>query len=79
MRTIPLAEAKSHFSAVIKDVESGDEIAISYGKKKETVAIIVPYSKWKKSNKRQLGTLRSKGEVVFADDFAMTDEELLNC
>jgi len=78
MKTIPLAEAKNHFSSVIRDVESGDEIAISYGRKKETVAIIVPYEKWKKSNRRQLGTLQEKGAVIFADDFSMTDEELLN-
>jgi prevent-host-death family protein len=79
MKIMPLAEAKNQFSSVIKDVESGYEIAISYGRKKEMVAVIVPYEKWKKTNKRQLGTLRGKGEVIFADDFEMTDEELLNC
>ena len=30
-----------------------------------------------KTKKRLLGTLQSKGSVQFADDFTMTDEELL--
>ncbi|MDR1485713.1 MAG: hypothetical protein LBT09_12940 [Planctomycetaceae bacterium] len=32
----------------------------------------------KKNKKRELGTLQNKGSVKFADDFTMTDEELLN-
>jgi prevent-host-death family protein len=76
MKTLQLAEAKNHFSAVLKDVESGNEIAISYGKKKETIAVIIPYEKWKKSRKRELGTLEERGSVKFADDWYMTDEEL---
>ena len=77
MKTLQVAEAKSHFSTVIKDVEGGDEIVIAYGKKKETVAVIIPYEKWKKSQKRQLGSLEGKMTVAFADDFKMSDEELL--
>lgn len=77
MLTLPLAEAKTHFSSVIKEVGEGHEIAISFGKKRETVAVIVPYEAWKKSRKRELGTLSDKGTVSFAADFSMTDEELL--
>jgi Arc/MetJ family transcription regulator len=29
-------------------------------------------------NKRKLGTLKGKGTVTFADDWYMTDEELVN-
>jgi antitoxin (DNA-binding transcriptional repressor) of toxin-antitoxin stability system len=43
MRTLSLAEAKTHFSAILKDVGLGNEVAISYGKKKETIAVIIPY------------------------------------
>jgi prevent-host-death family protein len=78
MKTLPLAEAKTHFSSIIKDVEAGNEVAISYGKKKQTIAVIIPYEKWKKSKKRQLGTLEGKMSVTFTDDFAMTDEELIS-
>jgi prevent-host-death family protein len=43
MKALALAEAKTHFSAVMKEVEQGNEVAISYGKKKETIAVIMPY------------------------------------
>jgi len=78
MKTLQMAEAEANFSAVLRDVQAGDEIAIASGKKNETVAVIIPYEKWKKSQKRQLGTLEGKMSVEFAEDFYMTDEELLN-
>jgi antitoxin (DNA-binding transcriptional repressor) of toxin-antitoxin stability system len=74
MKVLQTAEAKAHFSSVIKDVESGNEIAIAYGKQKKTVAVIIPYDQWKKSKKRQLGTLQHKAKV----HFSMSDEELIN-
>jgi antitoxin (DNA-binding transcriptional repressor) of toxin-antitoxin stability system len=78
MKVLQTAEAKAHFSSVIRDVQAGNEIAIAYGKQKQTVAVIVPFEQWKKSKKRQLGTLEGKMSVTFSDDFAMTDEELIN-
>jgi len=78
MKTLQSAKAKTNFSLVLKDVEAGNEVAITYGKKKQTVAVIIPYEKWKKNQKRQLGTLEGKMSVKFASDFAMTDEELVN-
>jgi len=77
MKTIQLAEAKTHFSSVLRDVEAGNEVAILYGKKKKTIAVIIPYDKWKKNQKRELGSLTGKVSVHFADDFKMTDEELI--
>jgi prevent-host-death family protein len=78
MKTLQLAEAKTHFSSILRDVEAGNEVAIAYGKRKKTIAVIIPYEKWKKSQKRQLGTLEGKITVEFAKDFSMTDEELIN-
>lgn len=78
MKTLPLDEAKNHFSSVLKEVEAGNEIAISYEKTKETIAVIVPYQTWQKIKKRELGTLKGKANVEFATDFSITDEELLN-
>jgi len=78
MKTLQSAEAKTHFSSVLKDIQAGNEVAIVFGKKKETVAVIIPYEKWKKNQKRQLGSLEGKMSVKFAEDFAMTDEELIN-
>ena len=78
MKTLPVIEAKMHFSSLVKEVASGNEIAISYDKEKEAVAVIIPYAVWKKSKKRTLGTLKNKAEVIFSDQFSMTDEELIN-
>jgi antitoxin (DNA-binding transcriptional repressor) of toxin-antitoxin stability system len=80
MKTLQSAEAKTHFSSILKlkDVEAGNEVVIAYGKKKQTIAVIIPYEKWKKSQKRELGTLEGKMSVSFRDDFKMTDEEIIN-
>ena len=78
MKTVQSAKAKTHFSSILKEVESGSEIAITYGKKKQTIAVIIPYKKWKRDQKRQLGTLEGKMSVAFSENFAMTDEELIN-
>ena len=78
MKVLQSAEAKTHFSSVLRDVQAGDEVAIAYGKKKETIAVIIPYEKWKKNQKRQLGTLEGKVTVEFSKDFYMSDEELIN-
>ena len=72
------AEAKAHFSSILREIEAGNEVAITYGKKKQAIAIIIPYEKWKKNTKRQLGTLEGKISVKFESDFAMTDEELIS-
>jgi len=78
MRVLQSAEAKTHFSSILRDIEAGNEVAIAYGRKKQTIAVIVPYDQWKKSKKRQLGTLKKKAKVHFSVDFAMSDEELIN-
>ena len=78
MKVLQSSEAKTHFSSVLREIEAGNEVAIAYGRKKQTVAVIVPYEQWKKSKKRQLGTLQKKAKVHFSADFAMSDEELIN-
>jgi prevent-host-death family protein len=78
MKTLQSAEAKTHFSSILKDVEAGNEVAIAYGRKKKTIAVIIPYEKWKRNQKRRLGTLEGKMSVKFTADFSMTGEELVN-
>jgi prevent-host-death family protein len=78
MKTVAVAEVKTHLSSLLKEVESGQEIAISFGKKKETIAVIIPYDTYRKSKKRELGTLKGKVTVEFKADYAMTDAELFN-
>lgn len=75
MKILSVGEFKANFSEVLKKVLSGEEIGISYGKKKEIVAKLVP--KTTKKAKRKIGILEGKGKVIFSHDFKMTGEEFL--
>ena len=75
MKTMTVGEFKTHFSEVIDQVMAGEEIAVTYGKKKEVFGYFVP-EKTKKP-KRKLGILEGKIEVIFKPDFKMTTEEFL--
>ncbi len=71
-----VGDFKANFSEVLKKVLNGEEVAISYGKRKEIVARIVPGSGEKKQ-KRKLGVFEANGKVVFKKDFSITEEEFL--
>jgi antitoxin (DNA-binding transcriptional repressor) of toxin-antitoxin stability system len=76
MQTMSVGEFKSNFSEILKRVLAGEEIGISYGKRKEIVARLVPKASLRKP-KRKLGILEGKGKVMFSNDFKMTEEEFL--
>ena len=76
MKTYAVGDFKTHFSEILERVRSGEEIIISYGKKKENVAVLIPYAAYK-SKKIRLGLLRHKSLKIH-DDFKMTEEELLS-
>ncbi len=76
MKTLPVGELKAQFSEVLEKVQNGETFGILYGKKKKPIAMIVPYSDTKKKE-RKLGILEGKAEVIFSDEFAISEEELL--
>jgi len=76
METMSVGEFKSNFSEILKRVLAGEEIGISYGKKKEIVARLVPKAPVKKP-KRKIGILEGKSKVIFNPGFKMTEEEFL--
>ncbi len=78
MKTLPVGEFKSHFSEVLESVKNGEEIAISYGRRKEKIAVIIPYTTYSKNTTRNLGILEKKAAFKVSDDFKMTDNEFLN-
>ena len=78
MKTLAVAEVKTHLSSLLKEVELGQEIGITFGRKKQTIAVIVPIDEYNKIKTRRLGTLEGRAKVNFVGDWAMTDEELLN-
>ena len=76
MMSFPVSEARANFSEVIKEAQNG-AVAITSGKKRETVVYIVSAKDWdlKKRKKRVAGKL-SHWNVTIADDWKMTDEEV---
>jgi prevent-host-death family protein len=72
-----IGELKAHFSDVVKEVQNGEEIVISYGKKRENVAVLIPYSAYQQTNKVKLGMLKGHATAEFAEDFKMAPAELL--
>ncbi len=78
MKTLPVAEVRMNFSALLREVKLGHEIGIAFGRKKETIAVIVPIEEYKKIKVRKLGTLEGRVKVEFGEDWSMTDEEFIN-
>jgi prevent-host-death family protein len=77
MKTMPVGELKARFSQVLEEVKGGEEIVVSYGKKHENVAVLIPYATYRKRNQIRLGLLENQGSAEFTDDFKMTSEEFI--
>ena len=78
MKTMTVGELKAQFSEVLRQmIKSGEPVAISYGKKKEKIAAIVPYSQIMPQAERSLGVMKGRARCVIHDDFALGDNELL--
>ncbi len=78
MQTLTIGELKAGFSEVLKKVRSGQEIVISYGKKREKVAVIVPYSAYVSTPERSLGLLKDRAGCIIHDDFEINEKEMLS-
>jgi prevent-host-death family protein len=76
MQTMTVGEVKARFSEVLDMVQRGEDVVISYGKKKEKIAVLVPFSHYQGKPQRKLGLLAGKATFSLRD-FAMADEELL--
>ena len=72
MKAISLSYAQANFHTIVREIASGYEYTITQGEREEALAVIIPYEKWQKTKKRQLGTLQNKGSVVFEPDFQIT-------
>lgn len=78
MQILTVGELKAHFSEILEQVKQGKEIIISYGKKRENVAVLVPYSGYHQKKPRKLGLLKGRAGCIIHDDFKMPDEEMLS-
>jgi prevent-host-death family protein len=77
VKTLTVGELKARFSEVLAQVKNGQEIIISYGRKREKVAVLVPYVQYRDKPERKLGLLKSRGRCVIHKDFKLSDEEML--
>jgi len=77
METLTAAEFKARFSEVLEKIRKGQRIAITYGRKREKVAIIIPYSESFEGGKRKIGLLEGKASFKVRKGFKLTDEEML--
>jgi len=78
MQTMTVGRFKAHFSEVLDLVQHGEDIVISYGKKKEKIAVLVPYARYGGKPQRTLGLLAGKASFSISADFKMSDDELLS-
>ena len=77
MKTISVGEFKSKFSQILDWIRKGEEVVVSYGRKKEEVAVLIDIKKFRKPRRRKLGPLEGKGTFKIHDDFEMSTKELL--
>lgn len=79
MKSLSVGEFKAQFSEVLELIQKGESVGVLYGKSKRPVAKLVPMNGSKpQKKKRKLGIWEGKVKFVFADNFKMTDEELLD-
>lgn len=78
MKNLQVGELKAKFSEVLEKVQQGESFGITYGKSKKLIAEINPPRKKEKQKKRKFGILDGKVNIVIADDFKMTEEELID-
>jgi prevent-host-death family protein len=77
MKTLAVGDFKTHFSEVLNEVKHGEEFVVCYGRKKEKVAVLVPYEKYIKKPVT-LGVLEGVATYSVHDDFKMAEEEFLS-
>ena len=79
MKTMTTADFKANFTSVVDELKHGNKVIITYGRKKEPLATIIPQSQLKKPNYSvELGDLKSQNWTYTLKDFEMTEEEFIN-
>lgn len=77
MKTLPVGEFKTQFSDVLDRVQHGEDIAVSYGRKKEKIAVLIPFSHYKQQAKRVLGVMEESASYKVKGNFKISTEEFL--
>jgi antitoxin (DNA-binding transcriptional repressor) of toxin-antitoxin stability system len=75
MQIVTVGDFKANFSDILSNVKQGKKFTIAFGKKKEKVAVILPYKEITGA-KRKLGILEKTASVNIHADFSISDEEM---
>jgi antitoxin (DNA-binding transcriptional repressor) of toxin-antitoxin stability system len=78
MKTLPVGELKAQFSEVLEKVSQGESYGILFGKKKKPIAMIVPYKENSSRKTRKIGLYNGKITIKIAEDFEISEQDLLN-
>jgi len=79
MDSLPVGEFKSQFADILSQVRLGKRYLVTYGKKKEKIAVVIPYDTYQLENQpRKLGLMQQKGSIKIHEDFKISDDELLS-
>jgi antitoxin (DNA-binding transcriptional repressor) of toxin-antitoxin stability system len=73
MKTLTVAEIKTHFSDVLMQVKNGENVKILFGKSKKPVAMIIPI----KNSPRKIGVLDGKATFKINGNSKISEEEFL--
>ena len=75
MKTLSVAEAKTHFSDLLVRVSRGEHFKILYGKSKKPVAMIVPIDSV--NSPRKIGVLDGKATFTVNGCSKISEKEFL--
>lgn len=79
MKTMTVGELKAQSSEVLgKLAQNGEPVAVSFGKKKEKIAALIPYNQLPLQGERPVGVMKGRARCVTHEKtFALDDEEML--
>ena len=77
MKTLQVGEFMARFSEIIEAVRAGETVVVSYGRRRENVAALIPFSQLPATGPRLLGVLAGQASATFAPDFEISDDDLL--
>jgi antitoxin (DNA-binding transcriptional repressor) of toxin-antitoxin stability system len=77
MKTVTIGEFKTNLSTYADQVQKGEELIVTHGRRKKKIFRVLPYKEIK-SKKRKLGLLNGKVNVKFSKDFKISTDEFLS-
>lgn len=77
MKHVSVGDFKARFSDILREVQDGEEVAIQFGRRKETVAVLVSPERLQRGQRRQLGIMEGKASFRVKGEWKMTDEQLI--